>query len=185
VENSSIYALVAPNKTIQPQNNNEQINNEEQINNDEQINSEVETNNENLPQPSVNENVDAQPSEPEIQTCEDHYHRNGSTCTKDTYTITWKNEDGSVRDTTEVEYGEIPTHADANQSSDEQYTYEFKGWIPDFVQATSDAEYIASYKYTLNNYTVTWEDEDGTVLKTDTAVPYGTMPSYNTNPTKE
>ena len=39
-------------------------------------------------------------------------------------------------------------------------------------------EYIAKYTYVLNQYNVTWENEDGTVLKSDKIV-YGVLPSYN------
>jgi hypothetical protein len=48
----------------------------------------------------------------------------------DTYTITWKNEDGTVRDVTTVAYGEIPTHVDAYQPADGKYSYKFEGWYP-------------------------------------------------------
>jgi hypothetical protein len=41
------------------------------------------------------------------------------------YTITWKNEDGSIRDTTTVAYGQMPTHANPIQSADAHYSYEF------------------------------------------------------------
>jgi hypothetical protein len=41
------------------------------------------------------------------------------------YTITWKNEDGSVRDTTKVAYGQMPTHEDPIQLSDVRYSYQF------------------------------------------------------------
>jgi hypothetical protein len=41
------------------------------------------------------------------------------------YTITWKNEDGSVRDTTKVAYGQMPTHVNLVQPADEKYTYTF------------------------------------------------------------
>ena len=44
------------------------------------------------------------------------------------YDITWKNDDGSVIDTTTVEYGNVPTHADATKAEDDDYTYTFAGW---------------------------------------------------------
>jgi hypothetical protein len=42
------------------------------------------------------------------------------------YTITRKNEDGSINDTTKVAYGQIPAHENIMQPADEKYTYTFK-----------------------------------------------------------
>ena len=101
------------------------------------------------------------------------------------YTITWKNEDGTIRDTTKVAYGQIPTHEDITQPADEKYTYIFKWWEPEIKEVTWDAEYRATYTYTLRKYTVTWKNEDETVLKTN-EVEYGTVPTYDGGlPTKE
>ncbi len=52
------------------------------------------------------------------------------------YTITWKNDDGSTIDTTTVAYGTVPTHADATKAADAQYTYTFDGWDPTPVAVT-------------------------------------------------
>jgi hypothetical protein len=41
------------------------------------------------------------------------------------YTVTWKNEDGTIIDTTKVAYGQTPTHANPIQPSDEKYSYKF------------------------------------------------------------
>ena len=94
------------------------------------------------------------------------------------YTITWKNEDGTIRDTTQVAYGEMPIHEDITQPSDEKYTYTFKWWEPEIKEVRWDAEYRAKYRYTVNRYTVTWKDEDWTTLKTQ-EVEYGTTPIYS------
>ena len=40
------------------------------------------------------------------------------------------------------------------------------------------------YEKTTNKYTVTWKNDDGSVLRTDKNVEYGTMPNYGANPTK-
>ena len=71
--------------------------------------------------------------------------------TKRSYTITWKNDDGFVIDTTTVEYGETPTHADATKEATAQYTYTFAGWTPEIAAVTGDAEYTATYTATDNH----------------------------------
>jgi len=96
------------------------------------------------------------------------------------YTVTWKNDNGAVLATEEVEYGTVPTYTGtpAKQAT-AQYSYTFKGWDNTPVAVTGDVTYTATYSETLNRYTVTWVNWDGTVLETDTDVPYGTTPTYD------
>ncbi|MCD7828103.1 MAG: InlB B-repeat-containing protein [Clostridiales bacterium] len=105
-----------------------------------------------------------------------------------TYTVTWKNADGTVLETdTDVEYGATPEYNEATptKAADDQYTYTFAGWTPTVTTVTEDVTYTATYVETLNHYTVTWVDEDGTPIETDYDVAYGTMPSYDSaEPTK-
>ncbi|MBQ7546857.1 MAG: hypothetical protein IJT41_07825, partial [Clostridia bacterium] len=61
------------------------------------------------------------------------------------HTITWLNDDGSLIDTTTVDYGTVPTHADATKAEDAQYTYTFSGWTPAIVAVTGDATYTATF----------------------------------------
>ena len=93
------------------------------------------------------------------------------------YTITWKNEDGSTRDTTTVAYGQMPTHVDPIQSADAHYSYEFAWWEPELKAVEWDAEYKAKYIYIPIEYTIIWKNEDGTMIDT-TKVAYGQIPTH-------
>ena len=65
-----------------------------------------------------------------------------------TYTVTWKNYDGSVLETdTGVTYGTRPEYngATPGQPEDENFTYTFNGWSPAVSAITGDTEYIAQF----------------------------------------
>ena len=79
-----------------------------------------------------------------------------------TYTVTWKNHDGSVLETdTGVAYDTTPTYngATPTKPDDENFTYTFSGWSPAVCTVTGDAEYIAQFtavsKRVEPTYTVT------------------------------
>lgn len=106
-----------------------------------------------------------------------------------TYTVTWVNEDGTslLEEDVNVPYGTMPSYdgATPTKQGDAQYTYTFAGWHIDISEVTGHITYKATYTATVNTYTVTWKNADGTVIETDVKVPYGDMPEYNgETPTK-
>ena len=98
-----------------------------------------------------------------------------------TYKVTWKNYDGTVLDIDTVEYGVIPKYDGATPTKEgtAQYTYTFNGWDRYITAVTGDTTYTAQYEATVNKYTITWKNYDGTVLEIDYNVEYGQMPTYN------
>ena len=64
---------------------------------------------------------------------------------KQSYTITWLQDDGTKIDQTTVEYGETPAHADPTKAADKEYTYTFAGWDPEVTKVTGGATYKATY----------------------------------------
>ena len=106
-----------------------------------------------------------------------------------TYSVTWKNADGTVLETdpsvvegtTPIYEGETP-----KKNNDTQYNYVFSGWTPEVSAVYANTEYTATYREELRKYNIVWKNYDGTVLETDANVSYGTMPEYNAlEPTKE
>lgn len=114
------------------------------------------------------------------------------------YTVIWKDGDTVLETDNNVEYGTMPSYDgdEPTKTATEQYNYVFTGWntekdgsgttLSDTVTVTGDVTYYAQYAETTNTYTVTWKNADGTVLKTDENVLYGTKPSYDReDPTKD
>ncbi len=113
------------------------------------------------------------------------------------YDVTWKNEDGTVLEKDEsVDAGSTPSYdgATPQKAADAEYSYAFMGWtdgtnrysLTDPLPAlTSDITYTALYSETVNTYTITWYDEDGTTELGTSTAEYGTVPVYTgTHPTK-
>lgn len=98
------------------------------------------------------------------------------------YHVRFLNWDGSVLQdlvgATAVNHGDVPayTGAPATRPEDAQYTYAFAGWDPTIVAATGDVDYTAQYDATLRQYTIRFENWDGSLLQ-ESDVDYGTMPA--------
>jgi len=102
------------------------------------------------------------------------------------YTITFVDEDGTtVLASDEYEYGATPVApADPSKAATAQYTYTFTGWSPEVVAVTGAATYTATYSQTVNKYTVTFVDEDGTTVLASAEYEYGATPVAPADPTK-
>ena len=107
-----------------------------------------------------------------------------SGCANTSHTIIWKNVDNTVLEVDwNVPHGTLPTYDGElpTEAVTTQFTYSsFDKWSPEIVPAESDKTYVAQFlNSTLNQYTITWKNYDGTILEVDENVPYGTTPTYD------
>ena len=103
------------------------------------------------------------------------------------YTVTFKNVDGTVLQSSAVQYGNVPVYAgDApTLAATAQYTYTFAGWDATLIPVTEEVVYTATYDATINKYTVQFLNYDNSVLQEE-LLAYGTMPAYKgENPERE
>ncbi|MBQ6333437.1 MAG: InlB B-repeat-containing protein, partial [Clostridia bacterium] len=113
------------------------------------------------------------------------------------FTITFLNEDGSELQSGEVLLGKTPAYTgkEPTKPATAQYTYTFAGWkdengivyglTDDLPAVNGDMTYTAIYTSTVNEYTITFVNEDGTELQSG-KVAYGETPEYKgETPTKE
>ena len=94
-----------------------------------------------------------------------------------TYTVTFKDWNGTVLKTQEVQYG-----GDAEAPADPtRVGYTFTGWDKAFTNIMADL--VVTAQYEINTYTVTFKDWNGTVLKTQ-EVQYGGDAEAPADPTR-
>ena len=88
--------------------------------------------------------------------------------TTNTYTVSWKNHDGTVLETdTDVAYGSTPSYDGETPKRDDagNIKYTFSGWTPAIDIVKGAATYTATYSENEIIYTVTFDANGG---KTDT-----------------
>ena len=94
------------------------------------------------------------------------------------FMVTWKDDKGVEIDHMEYASGSTPAHADPVKEG-----YTFTGWTP-AITAVGAADQTYTATFSINQYTIRFEDEDGTLIDEKT-VNYGTTPTKPANPTKE
>lgn len=100
------------------------------------------------------------------------------------YTITFKNWNDTVLQTGTYNHGDAVVPPTATKTGDAQYTYTFDHWSPNVnYTAEADAEYIAVFTSTVNKYTITFKNWDGSTLEAK-EWEYGAIPSYTGTPTR-
>ena len=105
--------------------------------------------------------------------------------TKNHYTITWENYDGTVLGSNILNYGETPAFGGETPTkpSTAQYEYSFIGWEPTIATVTGTATYTAQYSESTRSYDIVWKN-GSTTLKTDNLL-FGATPAYDgATPTK-
>ena len=101
------------------------------------------------------------------------------------YEVTWMSENNILK-TELVEYGVIPTYNETPvKESTDKYSYNFTGWDKTLSPVTCDTIYNAQYKETINQYTITFYNEDGISILEEVTVGYGENVIYpQNNPVK-
>ena len=104
-------------------------------------------------------------------------------CAYETYTITWKNGDAILSETT-VKHGETPKYIGETPTKDATVdkTYTFKGWDPKITEATEDTTYTAQFDEAVRKYTIEFYSEG--VLLASKEFEYGAEPVLGYVPTK-
>ncbi len=102
-----------------------------------------------------------------------------------TYTVTFKNWDGTVLKTQTVNEGSAATAPSTNPTrpSTAETTYTFSGWDVSFSNVTSNLTVTAQYTESVRKYTVTFNDYDGTKI-TSVSVEYGKSATAPADPTR-
>lgn len=83
---------------------------------------------------------------------------------EETYTITWKNHDGTILEVDEnVKKGDTPSYDGAapTKPNDDRYSYTFNGWDPSISEVIKDEVYTATYKQEKLQFNITYNLNGG------------------------
>lgn len=107
------------------------------------------------------------------------------------YEITFVDYDGTELQSAPVEVGELPEYNGAepvkkqtDYASNKEFSYIFDHWSPTVTPVTQAMTYTAVYREEAKTYTVTFKNEDNSVIETR-QYHYGETPVCMNQPTKE
>ena len=95
------------------------------------------------------------------------------------YTVKFVGDGGAVLQEETLLYGATPEYKGETpeKAATAQFTYSFADWDQPIAKVTGDATYTAVFDAEVNQYAVTFQNEDGTSIVTYT-LDYGAMPVY-------
>ncbi|MBR2370127.1 MAG: hypothetical protein IKA83_08230 [Paludibacteraceae bacterium] len=98
---------------------------------------------------------------------------------KEDANIQFVNYDGTVLQSSNVAFGEIPQYTGVTpvRPATAEYTYTFSGWNPIIEAVTGDKTYTATFNAVKKQYEIIFQNEDGTELQRSN-VTYGETPVY-------
>ena len=102
-----------------------------------------------------------------------------------TFTITWKDDDGTTLATETLAEGTTPSRPGPTKPADAPYVYTFAGWTPAIATVSSNASYTATYTRAADLSTLTgdWTASDADMLTNSTThvvtIPAGTTVTIN------
>ena len=85
------------------------------------------------------------------------------------YVVRFVDGDGKEVEIARYHYGDVPSlryQGVVTKTSDETYDYTFTGWDKEFVGITGDTVYTALFEGVKRIYTITFFDDDGSVIST-------------------
>ena len=93
--------------------------------------------------------------------------------------VTFFNFDGNVLESKFVDFDSVPVYTgkEPAKKATAKFTYVFTGWDKELEAVTERTDYIAQFDAIVNEYTVVFENYDGTVLQSE-VLPYGSEVSY-------
>jgi len=100
--------------------------------------------------------------------------RYGTVCTPCVYNVTYGTRMMTAGNVLQVNGSSVTA---TPKGSDAEGTCTFECWTNGDLEVTEDVTVTARFGRVLNKYTITFENEDGTILQ-ETGIKYGTVPQY-------